>query len=95
MTIEELGLLAAAIMSIAGLIAFFAKPVLNSSKELNKTITELNLTLNLLSKDLEASKEDRKVIHAKLDRQDERLDAHELKLAEHGQQIKTLFKGEN
>lgn len=89
MTIEELGLLAGALMSIIGLIASFAKP----AKELNKTIIELNLTLSLLSKDLEASKEDRKAIHEELKRQGAQIDSHEIKIVEHGQQIKTLFNG--
>lgn len=90
MTIEALGAIAASVMSIAGLIVFLINPVL----KLNKAINELNLTIKLLGKDLDASKEDRIAIHAQLIRQDTKLDDHELKLAEHSQQIKTLFKGE-
>lgn len=88
MTIGELGLLAGAIMSTAGLIVFLVKPVF----KLNESINKLNLTLEILSRDLEASKEDRKSIHVQLDRQDDRIDSHELKIAEHSQQIKTLFE---
>lgn len=94
MTIEALGALAASILSIIGLIMFFVKPVLTMSNKLNETIHELNLTMKLLSKDLEASKEDQLSIHAQLDQHDSRLDEHGLTLAEHGQQIKTLFAKE-
>lgn len=94
MTIEALGAIAASIMSIVGLIAFSVKPVLNMFSKLNKTINELNLIIKLLGKDLEVSKEDRISIHAQLDRHDTKLDDHELKIAEHGQQIKTLFAKE-
>ncbi|MBK4831616.1 hypothetical protein CU001_0667 [Enterococcus faecium] len=46
----------------------------------------------MLTKDLEASKNDRLTIHEELKSHDERLDKHAEKLAEHTQQIKTLFR---
>ena len=49
-------------------------------------------SLDLLNRDLEASKSDRVAIHDELKRQDERLDKHSEKLVEHGEQLKSLWK---
>ncbi|MFG5501725.1 hypothetical protein ACFJYO_15145, partial [Enterococcus faecalis] len=53
---------------------------------------DLNTTIQLLKKDLEVGNEDRKAIHAQLDRHEDRLDRHNDRLIEHGEQLKTLFK---
>lgn len=52
-------------------------------------------SLDLLNRDLQASKEDRTSIHDELQRHDERLDSHNDCLIEHTQQIKTLYKERN
>ncbi|HAQ1190062.1 TPA: hypothetical protein IW783_002917, partial [Enterococcus faecium] len=55
-------------------------------------LSKVSRNLDLLNKDLEASKSDRITIHEELKKHDERLDTHAEKLVEHTQQIKTLFR---
>ncbi|MHB9651658.1 hypothetical protein ACX92S_08280 [Enterococcus faecalis] len=93
MTIESLGAIAGSVMSIIALVAFFVKPYLDTSKRLDNTLEDLNITIKLLQKDLEVGNEDRKMIHIQLDKHEDRLDRHNERLVEHGEQLKTLFKG--
>nr|MDB1683571.1 hypothetical protein [Enterococcus durans] len=58
---------------------------------ITETLSKVSHNLDLLTKDLEASKNDRLTIHEELKSHDERLDKHAEKLVEHTQQIKTLF----
>jgi septal ring factor EnvC (AmiA/AmiB activator) len=83
---------AGAFMTIIGLISFLISPILKSFAKINQTLTQTSHNLELITRDLEASKSDRVAIHNELREHDKRLDAQKEKLIEHGQQLRTLFK---
>ena len=90
--VKELATWAGYIMAIIVLIAFFVKPVLSSFTQITENLTKMSHSLDLLNRDLEASKTDRAEIHNVLKRHDERLDNHSEKLVSHDEQLKTLFR---
>ena len=71
------------------------RPIMNSFNKISENLTKMTHSLDLLNRDLQASKEDRTSIHDELQRHDERLDSNNDRLIEHTQQIKTLYKERN
>jgi septal ring factor EnvC (AmiA/AmiB activator) len=68
------------------------RPIMNSFNKISENLTKMTHSLDLLNRDLQASKEDRTNIHDELQRHDERLDSHNDRLIEHSEKIKTLYK---
>lgn len=81
---------AGAITTIFGLIALVLKPFYKIDKNLSK----ITLTLDTIDKSIQSSQSDRNAIHGELKNHDDRLDLHEQRLVQHGEQIKTLFKNQ-
>ncbi|MFB8538211.1 hypothetical protein [Enterococcus thailandicus] len=90
--IGKWGAIAGSITAIVSLVLLVIKPVISSFAKITETLSEVNYTLRLLTKDLEASKDDRSMIHEELKRHDDRLDDQDKQLVKHKQQIITLFK---
>lgn len=90
--VKEIAVYAGAVMTIISLGAFLVKPVLSNFSQITENLTKMSHSLDLLNRDLEASKTDRAEIHDVLKRHDERLDNHSEKLVSHDEQLKTLFR---
>lgn len=95
LNIETLGAYAGSLMAIILLIAYFVKPVVGSFSEITDTLGKVSHNLDLLNKDLEASKSDRQSMHDELKIHDAKLDSHSERLVAHDEQLKTLFKERN
>lgn len=85
---------AGAIMTILGLIGAIVKPMLKSFTNITKSLTDVAHSIDMLNRDIEASQQDRSLIHNTLQEHDKRLDNQDIVLAEHKQQLVTLFKRE-
>lgn len=83
---------AAVVISILTGSILLGKEISRPFQSMKKSVDELNYSIQMLSKDLEDSKSDRRNIHNDLSKHDRRLDAHDVKLGKHDEQIKTLFK---
>lgn len=90
---------AGAITAIYAVVKLVVQPFTSSIKNSEKAMKEhtdsiikLNHTLVLINRDIDDSKEDRLLIHRKLEKHDERLDNHSEHIIEHKERIDTLFK---
>ena len=98
----DLGVLAqwaGAITAIYAVVKLVVQPFTSSikrnevaMKEHTDSIIRLNHTLDLINRDIDDSKEDRLMIHRRLDKHDERLDRHSESIISHKEQLNTLFK---
>ena len=89
--LENLSVWAGALMSIMALIAFILRPVL----KMMDTLTKMGHSLDLLNRDLEASKSDRESLHKQWEIHETRLDEHNIILVQHSMLIKDIKKGEH
>ncbi|WP_142426954.1 hypothetical protein, partial [Enterococcus durans] len=70
----EWGMIAGSITAIVSLILLVIRPIAASFSKITETLSKVSHNLDLLTKDLEASKNDRLTIHEELKSHDERLD---------------------
>ena len=90
--IREVAAWAGAIMTIVTLVAYFIRPIMGNFTKITKKKKKMSHSLDLLNRDLEASKTDRQLLHKKLEKHEERMDDHRDKLTSHDEQLKTLFR---
>ena len=90
--IQQIALYAGAFMTIIAFVMYFIQPIMKNFTKITENLTKMSHSLDLLNRDLEASKNDRREIHGKINKMDERLDTHQVTLAEHREQLRTLFK---
>lgn len=91
MTLEELAGIFATLTAIIGFVVYITKPVVNSFTKINSNLTDITHSLDLINKSIEQSQTDRNSMHEEIKRNNERLDDHDVCLAHHDEQIKTLF----
>ena len=89
--LEDLSVWAGALMSIFALVAFILRPVW----KMMDTLTKITHSLDLLNRDLEASKSDRESLHKQWENHETRLDEHNIILVQHSMLIKDIKKGEH
>ena len=88
--LENLSVWAGALMSILTLVAFIIRPIM----KMMDTLTKMSHNLDLLNRDLEASKADRETLHKQLDNHETRLDEQNIILIQHSMIIKDIKKGD-
>ena len=89
--LENLSVWAGALMSIFALIAFILRPVL----KMMDNLTKMGHNLDLLNRDLAASKSDREMLHKILENHETRLDAQNIILVQHTMLFDNLKNGGN
>ena len=88
--LENLSAWAGALMSVFALVAFILRPVL----KMMDSLTKITHSLDLLNRDLEASKSDRESLHKQWANHETRLDEHNIILVQHSMLIKDIKKGD-
>ena len=88
--LENLSVWAGGLMSVFALVAFILRPVL----KMMDTLTKITHSLDLLNRDLEASKSDRESLHKQWEIHETRLDEHNIILVQHSMLIKDIKKGD-
>lgn len=84
----------AVVISILTGSILLGKEISRPFQSMKKSLDSLNYSIQMLNKDLEDSKNDRRGIHEDLAKQDRRLDGHDVLLGKHDEQIRTLFRKE-
>ena len=88
--LENLSVWAGALMSVFALVAFILRPVF----KMMDTLTKMGHSLDLLNRDLSASKSDRESLHKQWENHETRLDEHNIILVQHSMLIKDIKKGD-
>ena len=88
--LEKLSVWSGALMSIFALVAFILRPVW----KMMGTLTKITHSLDLLNRDLSASKSDRESLHKLWERHETRLEEHSIILVQHTMLINDIKKGD-
>ena len=91
-TIENLSVLAGALITIISFAKMVVAPFNNAMKENKITMDELRKTIDMLSFDVKESQKDREGIHKILDRHETRISQTEDAIIVNNERIKTLYE---